>query len=239
MIIRKYFNILVGFSVLLVVSLQVVAWFMPASPVRIDRPLAEIIPSEIEGLKFNTLPLAGSRAAEVLAESDLRYDDVFYGEYKNNEFEVRLYVSYWKPGKTPYDLAGYHSPDVCWLKLGWTCEERQYATEKKLGDISLKPVEFGIYSLNGTRTEVLFWHLIGGKPNRYKFAIYDKSMTARFDRMLNMFRDARTIGIGRPSEQLFIRISSDIPFDELWTKPDFQRLLLSLKSLGIFQEEAS
>ena len=237
MILRKYFNLLVGFSVLIVVFLQLVAWATPASPNVIDKPLVDIIPSKIEGLEFESLSIAESKVRKALIESDLRYDDVFYGKYMNDDFEVRIYVSFWKPGKSPYDLAGYHSPDVCWLSQGWVREDREYAVEKKLGHMSLKPVECGVYSMDGSQTEVMFWHLIGGKPNRYKNTGFDTSFAARFDRMLNMFRDAKTLGIGNPSEQLFIRISSETPIDELWPQADFQRLLLSLKPLGIFEEK--
>ena len=236
MILRKYFNILVGFSVLIVVSLQLVAWAMPASPNVIDRLLSDIIPSEIEGFEFEILPLESIGITLKDIDKHLGHDDIFYGKYTHENFAVNVYVSFWKPGKSPYDLAGYHSPDVCWLSQGWVREDREYAVEKKLGHISLKPVEFGVYSMDGAQTEVLFWHLIGGKPNRYKTAVFHTTMAARFDRMLNMFRDAKRLGIGNPSEQLFIRISSETSFDELWPQADFQRLLVSLKPLGIFEE---
>lgn len=198
-------------------------------------PLEETIPQDVQGWSFETLPLAMSQEQLSAIEGILNYDDVFYGRYSKGDVDVSLYVSFWKPGSMAYDLAGFHTPDVCWVETGWTRNAREYAVERTIEGQPLKPYEYGIFEKDGYVMHVVFWHLIHGEPQSYRQFGYDKSLKARLERLKNKFMDSVRYGF-KEHPQFFIRISTTEPMDKLWQDSDFVHLMKALSTIGFAKD---
>lgn len=202
-------------------------------------PLAEVVAQEVPGWHFQELPLANNEAQMSEIKSILNFTDALYAEYANSRFRVELYVAYWKPGIMPYDLVGYHVPDVCWVATGWKQLARSYAVDETFASGTLKPYEFGRYEKNGRVIDVIFWHTIGEKTVRYDHQGEMLSPWGKLKRMGYRIADALEYGIGSYHPQYLIRISSTTPMEVLMENRDFRRLLRALVPLGIWQAQST
>jgi exosortase len=137
---------------------------------------------------------------------------------------VTLYLAYWAPGQAPVSLVDAHSPDACWPGTGWELEpqaSRRAALE--IGDRTLAPAECRVFARNGLETRVWFWHLNGGRP----LAFVDPYSAPR---LLGL---GLRYGFSRPEAQLFVRISSNRPWQEIASQPTVGQFLENLKPLGL------
>jgi hypothetical protein len=80
----------------------------------------------------------------------------------------------------------------------------------------------------------MFWHLVGGRVHGYEQYGWRNGLAGVRDRLPNLLRDLRRYGLNLAQEQIFLRISSNVPLSRLQADPDFARLLLALEPLGIF-----
>ncbi|HEY4988423.1 MAG TPA: hypothetical protein VII09_01375, partial [Opitutaceae bacterium] len=70
---------------------------------------------------------------------------------------------------------------------------------------------------------VWFWHLYGGRP----IAFVDPYSAAR------LLRLAWHYGFGPPEDQLFVRVSSNRPWQEIASEPALQQFFVNLTPLGL------
>jgi exosortase len=137
---------------------------------------------------------------------------------------VTLYLAYWQPGEAPVSLVDAHTPDACWPGSGWVQEAvPQARVSLGVGDRILAPAESRLFSHGGFRTHVWFWHLYGGKP----LAFVDPYSVAR---LLGL---AWHYGFGPSEDQLFVRISSNRPWQEIASQPTLQHFISNLQPLGL------
>ena len=137
---------------------------------------------------------------------------------------VTLYLAYWAPGQAPVSLVDAHSPDACWPGTGWELEPKASQREAlQAGDRTLDPAECRVFSRNGLETRVWFWHLNGGRPLTF----------------VDPYSAPRLLGLGlrygfsHPEAQLFVRISSNRPWQEIASQPTVRQFLENLKSMGL------
>ena len=220
---------------LLAVSLQAYIRLVHAPSSTLDGPLADLVPREVAGWQVRDRPLGQSKEAQAWTEKVLQYDDALFRTFTRGTIQLGIYAAYWQPGKKPYSQVGAHSPDSCWVGAGWQREQRIHAWEREIAGQPLKPVEYGVYSKDSQATEVIFWHLIGGQANHYQQKTgWRNGLIGRIERLPLFFKDLRTYGLDQQREQLFIRISSNVPFDQLWEDPAFITLFKALETLGLF-----
>jgi hypothetical protein len=137
---------------------------------------------------------------------------------------VTVYLAYWLPGEAPVSLVDAHTPDACWPGTGWVLKpipvERAALA---VGGRTLPPAECRLFALNNYETHVWFWHLRGGRPLTY----VDPYSAVR---LLGL---ALRYGFSTPKDQLFIRVSSNRPWQEIASQPSLQQLFANLKPLGL------
>jgi len=117
-----------------------------------------------------------------------------------------------------------HTPDACWPGTGWQAEP--VPSERSVldvGDRALAPAECRLFAHNGFETHVWFWHLYGGRP----LTFVDPYSATR------LLKIAWRFGFSRPEDQLFVRISSDRPWQEIASEPAVRQLFENLKPLGL------
>lgn len=145
----------------------------------------------------------------------LRYDEVIFRTYRNGGQRVSVYAAYWLPGKAPFGDVHEHTPDACWVVNGWHPKEGQDQVRLPAADGGvLLPARQRVFELAGHDEHVVFWHLVNG--------IVANAPPSNFapNRYLSTFlrRQPRY-------EQLFIRISSNMPIEAIWVTPPVNEVL--------------
>ncbi|MFT5836970.1 MAG: hypothetical protein ACI9ZV_000471 [Candidatus Azotimanducaceae bacterium] len=210
------------------------AFFVPDVEVTIDQPLDQLLPEDIHGWESRNVPLSSTPSGEERVFEVLRLDDYFSREYVRGDTSVMVYVAYWLPGSEPYSSVAIHNPDSCWVIAGWDVKERVSARKKELAGCSLKQHEWGIYEKNGVEYYVMFWHLLGGVPNEHiEKMVWTQSGVDSFKRQFYFVFNMFQMGLDLGRDQLFVRISSNKPFEELQDDPNFVRIIDHLRVLGI------
>jgi exosortase len=138
--------------------------------------------------------------------------------------QLTLYLAYWRPGQAAVSLVDAHTPDACWPGAGWELEPS--ASERAalgIGDRTLAPAECRLFARNGFETRVWFWHLYGGRPLTF----------------VDPYSASRLLGLAlryefhRAEDQLFVRVSSNRPWQEIASQPTLRQFLTNLKPLGL------
>ncbi len=184
--------------------------------------LADLLPPEadIVGWSATQQPIAESAEMKRAVGELLNYDDAFFVIYSSAGMRVSIYAAYWSPGKMSHRLIATHTPDVCWVGGGW---------QRLRSDVKYVPVlekarrlrlEHRIFALRGQTEHVAFCHLVGGTPMTYE--------TGAEPPWYAMFRDLLSKGLRQREEQLFLRISSDRPFEEFKDAPPVKHFLRKL-----------
>ena len=149
-------------------------------------------------------PIADTPEMKAKVTELLNYDDAEFAVYKNGTERISVYIAFWVPGKMSTRLVAGHTPDVCWINSGWSCEAWssgiRLTTE---GWGALPPAEQRTMTLHGNTEHVVFWHLLDGVPMNYGTRgnpPWYSFLTDMLDRRMSQ----------RP-EQWFVRISSNRP----------------------------
>jgi hypothetical protein len=129
--------------------------------------------------------------------------------------QITVYLAYWPAGKVPVSLVASHTPEACWPGSGWVA---QTATDPRvplvLGDRTLPPAEHRLFSQDGYPQQVWYWHLFDGHPLFYEGVGSPRQLLWL----------AIHYGFRRNGEQVFIRVSSNQP----WNKIAHETLLLEI-----------
>ena len=201
----------------------------------LEKPLAELAPESFENWTAETFSVSESEEMKARVEGLLKYDDALMRVYRAPGLSVSLYAAYWNAGKIPVHEVGVHTPDSCWVGNGWVCEDRRFACEQTIDGVPLKPFEYGAYKKGDNVEYVIFWHLVGDGVSALNYNGWRNGLVGRLERLPYLFDSFKRFGLQQRREQFFIRISSPIPFEELWRNPDFLALIKQLKSLRIFE----
>lgn len=190
--------------------------------------LATALPGELPGWSGKSLPLGATEAVSGAVEKTLRFDDVYFREFRSRIGVISLYAAYWGPGKMPTQLVASHTPDRCWAENGWTCDEVAHEVAPTSQSPMLLPGEWRVFSApGGQKLNVLFWHRVGGELYDYGHRIN------RMPSVWRWWRDAARQALRSPPEQYFIRLTSDVPFERLRGDPGWEQMLAALRRIGL------
>jgi len=227
--------VLSGLSIVLVtaVALGLFAAIRPLPAPTLTTPLADLLPREISGWAVTDQPIADTEEMKKAVGELLNYDDAIFRTYSQGPVTLSVYIAYWKPGKMSPRLIATHSPDVCWVGAGWKCTARDFAylvpsikslasSAQQLGP-SLPLAQAGTYELKGNVQHVLFWHIHNGKIVNYATG----KQPPPWAPLADLWRE----GLNQRGEQSFIRISSNLPAEELTHTSIFQQVVPRLEGL--------
>jgi exosortase len=137
---------------------------------------------------------------------------------------VTLYLAYWRPGQAAVSLVDAHSPDACWPGTGWVAEPVTSGRESlSVGGRLLAPAESRLFAHGAFETRVWFWHLYGGRP----ITFVDPYSVVR---LLGL---AWHYGLGHAKDQMFVRVSSDRPWQEIASQPVLRQFFENMRPLGL------
>jgi hypothetical protein len=235
-------SLLIFGSVLLagLLLLVAVSEFSTPGAARFRGSVSKILQATPTGWSRQEVPIAASSAALASAQGILNFSQASQAVYTRGGVQVVIYAAYWSPGKVSVVDAGSHNPDSCWVNNGCVRSERQYAVAGKIGSRELIPYEYGQYIMpRGGKQNVAFWHLVNGRANRYEDqkAGWRDGLAGRWERLPLLMKDIRAYGINQKSEQMFIRVSSNLPIADLISDPANAELLNTLAPLGVFADQ--
>lgn len=138
--------------------------------------------------------------------------------------QITLYLAYWRAGQAPVSLVASHTPDACWPGAGWVpIKDRTETDPVLLPDRPLTPPESRHFRSGGFPQYVWFWHLHDGRPIAYRDPYSARELLAI----------AWRYGFTRNGDQLFVRVSSNQPWNKLADEPLIAAFFSRLQPLGL------
>lgn len=238
---RRFTLLCLAVGLFLLMSAGLVfAFLVPDVEPTVDRSLEELLPERIPGWHATQVPLSQTPEGEERVLNVLDLDDVFSRQYTKGDTEIMVYAAYWFPGSEPYSSVAIHNPDSCWVISGWDVLDRESNRSVELAGFPLKEHEWGVYRKNGNDVYVLFWHLLGGEPNKYiKHMLWTSSGVDSFKRQFYFIYNMYQMGLDLGQDQLFVRISSNKPFEEIEESGELKEILSALENLGLNRADAA
>jgi hypothetical protein len=134
---------------------------------------------------------------------------------------LSLYLVYWSPGRVAVSHVAAHTPDTCWPGVGWVPVPAATARQAlPLAGRDLPAAQTRLFRQDHHERHVWFWHWHGRENLDYPGAY-------SFRQLLQL---AWRYGYRPNEEQLFIRISSNRPWEEI---ADHQVLLEFFQRLRV------
>jgi len=191
------------------------------------------VPTELEGWEVKDKRLGETESVERRAEGILDLDDFVYRNFSRNGGEefFEVYIAYWSPGKASIVDVTAHTPDRCWTLNGWEIVDLKHRVENRANGLPLRPAEWREFEIQGNEQFVYFWHLVGGESYQYGKRV--NTFPTPYEYVRDFLR-SKVLGTG---EQYFVRINTNIPFEELWRNQQFQQVLAEVSELGLTVQE--
>lgn len=196
-----------------------------APAARRDAPapdLLALIPSTAPGWRVETTPglyrFSGTLRTDHLAQRTYDRGGIGVGE------RITIYLAYWPEGQASVGLVESHTPDACWPGSGWAAEPvPDSRVELEVGGRRLPWAQHRLFASAGYPQHVWFWQLHDGRA----IEIGDPfSLRAHLAVALRF-------GFRNSGEQVFIRVSSNLPWDEISREPLVARFFENARSLGL------
>ena len=185
-----------------------------------------------EGWIAKDMPLGETESLQSAAAKTLRYDDYVFRRYTRGTVEFTIYVAYWSPGKHPPQLIAQHTPDMCWTMNGMSCEEMRFNVRKRVGDAALWPGQWRKFvPPAGQAVYAMFWHLVGDRPFDYGEQFYSVPHPVTF------WLEALKFAISTKRSQLFFRLTTNVPPEQIWDEAGVQQALRGFVTLGLARAE--
>lgn len=183
-------------------------------------PADQFISSSLPGWTAKDLPIADSDDMVKIVEKTLNYDSYVYRSYQNADVEILLYIAYWKPAQIAPAMVEAHTPDICWVANGWEMHPLPPLTGLKHAGQTLDMRQYRRFVVHGQDTYVGFWQINGHQ-------LRDMTSTAEahlstWERTKRRFYQVWDGMLNPPGQQVFVRISSSAPLDQLTDTAPFQ-----------------
>lgn len=194
----------------------------PINQQNIPRILS-LLPAEPEG--WGTATSMGLyRFAEIL-ETDHLGQRTYVKEGPDGErLQVTFYLAYWAPGQAGVSVVASHTPDACWPGAGWAPIPTEVSeVELELPHRNLGRSEYRLFTNERIPQHVWFWHS------------YDRELIREFDprRPLELLQSVFTYGVRSKGEQLFVRMSSNQPWEAFQHEPLIAEVFRRLEPYGL------
>jgi exosortase len=148
-----------------------------------------------------------------------------YGRVQQGEQQqITVYLAFWPAGQAPVSLVASHTPDACWPGAGWQPQPAANTrTVLMIDGRPLPPAEQRFFTSESYPQHVWYWHLYDGR------VIHHDGLGSP----LKLLRLALRYGFRRDGDQLFIRISSNQPWEQIAREPLMADLVERLRPLGL------
>ncbi len=192
------------------------------TPPAVAPSLSQLIPSEAPGWQVTTAEDLYRFTSQLQTEHLLQRN--YTRQTPAGPEQITLYLAYWPAQSAPVSVVASHTPDACWPGAGWTAvpTEAPLVTLTTAGH-NLPPAQHRQFKLNNYPQHVWFWHIHGGRP----------VLTGEIRSPLNLLRLAFSHGLHRDRAQLFIRVSSNLPWEKISSTPLITEFTDRLQAHGL------
>jgi hypothetical protein len=185
--------------------------------------LLAILPASAQGWNVETSPdlyrFVGTLRTDNLAQR------TYVRRGQNGGEQVTLYLAYWSEGQASVGLVGSHTPDACWPGTGWVASDvpdPQVALETN--GLRLPSAQHRLFFNGGYPQHVWFWQLYGGHA-------VDIANPRSVPALIGI---ALRYGFRKGGDQVFIRASSNRPWDEVSREPFIADFSRRVRRLGLY-----
>jgi hypothetical protein len=244
------------------------AFQLREEPQPVARPrISAVLPQRTAAWTGQDESLGATEAVSAAALRTLNLDDYVFRRYSNGSRTFTIYAAYWAAGRMPTRLVASHTPDRCWTENGMRCVDLRFKQTYEVKRRALLPAEYRVFTAGSNNSKetardlerssetqlstadlrppttdrigvtknifVLYWHTVEGK-------LYDYG--ERFNAIPHpwlWWKDTLAQAAYGSREQLFVRVASETPLDELWQDTGVQELMQCLADLGLWAEGKS
>lgn len=180
-----------------------------------------LLPASVDGWQVKSSDLyefRGTLKTEHLAQRH------YVRATHDEPLEIIIYVAYWRAGQAPVSLVASHTPDACWPGAGWTpVPTPQPRPNLIAGDRLLPDSEHRVFEGGDRPQHVWFWHLYDGRPITYRDPYSPVAL----------LQLALRYGFRHAGDQLFVRVSSNRPWEEIAHEPLLTQFFARTQPLGL------
>jgi exosortase len=207
----------VGIAVLFILNTR------PASNLGRPAPdLAALLPASFDGWQINPDKDLAQFSAQL--QTDLLASTSYNRQTSRGPLELTVYLAYWPVGSVPVSAVAAHTPDACWPGAGWTAVPvTNSRIPVALAHHPLDDAEYRQFMQREFLQHVWYWHLYNGR------VIHPESIRSP-RRLLTL---AFKYGFHREGEQLFVRVSSNQPWETVAAEPLLQEIFARLAPFGL------
>ncbi len=139
--------------------------------------------------------------------------------------QITLYLAWWPAGAVPVSLVESHTPEACWPGSGWVQQPTASRTASLVvaGRALPAPTYLFFKDRDGFPQHTWFWHLNAGRPIEQINPLSPRELLGLVWRH----------GFHPSGEQLFVRVSSNRPWDTIAAEPILTELFARLQPLGL------
>jgi exosortase len=138
---------------------------------------------------------------------------------------IILYLAYWPQGRASVGLVESHTPDACWPGSGWVAKDvPDPRVVLDVGGHALPMGQHRLFVNEGYPQHVWFWHLYGGRS----IEIRDPYSVGA------LLRLALRYGFRQEGDQMFVRVSSNRPWNEISGEPLVADFFGRMRGLGLY-----
>ena len=138
--------------------------------------------------------------------------------------QITFYFAYWSAGQAPVSLVASHTPDACWPGSGWVWQPHPAAPSPfPVGGRTLPKPEYLLFKNDTYSQHVWYWHLYDKRPLPQITPLSPRTC----------LKLALRYGFQPAGDQLFVRISSNQPWEVLRDDPLVIEVLAHLQPLGL------
>ena len=185
--------------------------------------LSLLLPRHVEG--WSTEVNTDVQRFSAQLQTDVLTQVSYFREYSSGKRgEVTVYVAFWPAETVPVSVVASHTPDACWPGSGWVLQkETVRRVPLRIKDRVIDDAEERIFMQNEQIQHVWYWHLYGGR------VIHPDDV--RSPRHLLVL--AWKYGFRRSGDQTFVRISSNLPWEDLASDPLIDEIFTRLSRFGL------
>ena len=212
----------------LALSAALVAFFVinTRPSLRRDAPvpnLYSVLPATVPGWEVDTTADLYQFAS--LLQTDILAQRTYVKRTgDNSRIQITLYAAYWRAGQTSVSSVASHTPDACWPGAGWKPLPPPVAAPvPSIAGRTLSPPEYRFFQSGNFPQHVWFWHLFDGRP----IAFRDPYSA------VELLRIAWRYGFRRDGDQLFVRVSSNVPWANFADEPLLAQFFARTQPLGL------
>lgn len=221
---RKFFLIFSGIILLISATALIYTTFFYSPTKTMTGLLEDRIPKEFPGWTVQDQDLASSPEQVERVEAILNFTQAIFRSYERAGTNISVYIAYWEPKTMPVRQVQSHTPDVCWVRSGWTLTGREESVPCEVDGINLFPSERRVLQKDGHTEYVAYWHVLGDH-------IYvNRTAAGQWDRW-DPIKTLLKYGLHQQREQFFVRISSNRPINEIWDLPLMQEIMRDLAQI--------